>query len=214
MSHLALLFVGAVLLINGLVFLGRVDARSAVPVNLLTGSLLLLTALLQVAALSGTEEDGHLLVFGAAGFALFGFTYLTVGGNALAGGSGAALSWYCGWAACVAGVLAVINVLGAEDPRMAWLWGAWAVLFLSFFLAGVVPAPGLVAGAGILAVLQSITTATIPALLMAGEVWAEVPVAAVAVTQLLGIAIYAGCAVHAWRQMDRPEVQSVVAAGK
>lgn len=66
MSDLALLFVGAVLLVNGLVFLERVDGKAAIPVNLLTGGLLLFTAILQILEVDTTSPDYAATAFGAA----------------------------------------------------------------------------------------------------------------------------------------------------
>lgn len=198
MSDLALLFVGAVLLVNGLVFLGRVDGKAAIPVNLLTGGVLLVTAMLQVAAADPAAPDYSAVAFGAAGFTLFGFTYLIVGGNSLFGGSGAALGWYCAWAAGIAAVLAVVNFTSADGTAMGWLWAAWSVLFASFFLALVSNAGYLTSAAGVLAILQSFSTATIPALLMLNGSWDTTPVLIIAVGQILVVIAYLGAAVG-WR---------------
>lgn len=194
MSSIALLFVGAVLLVNGLVFLGRVDAKAAIPINILAGSLLVLTALLQVAAVSPTSPDYRMVAFGAVGFTLFGFTYLTVGANSLFGGTGTALGWYCGWAALIAATLATVNFASFTDPRLAWLWVAWSVLFLSFFLALISGNHQLGYAAGILAIIQSVTTASIPGLMMIDESWSTLSITMIATVQILGIIAYAAAA--------------------
>ncbi|MCS5480847.1 amidase substrates transport protein [Corynebacterium sp. YIM 101645] len=195
MSSIALLFVGAVLLVNGLVFLGRVDAKAAIPVNLLVGALLVLTALVPAVTLSATAPDFRSAAFGSVGFLLFGFTYLTVGANSLFGGTGTALGWYCGWASMIAAVLATVNFTGSADPLMAWLWAAWSALFLSFFLALVGGGPETGQAAGTLAVLQSVTTASVPGLLMIDGSWATTSVTLVAVVQIVAVLVCAGVAV-------------------
>jgi putative amide transporter protein len=195
MSSIALLFVGAVLLINGLVFLGRVDAKAAIPLNFLVGAFLVLTALLPAATLSATAPDFRSAAFGAVGFTLFGFTYLTVGANSLFGGTGAALGWYCGWASAVAAVLAAVNFAGAMDPLMAWLWAAWSALFLSFFLALIGGRPEVTRAAGVLAILQSVSTASAPGLLMIDGSWATTSVTLVAIAQIVVVLVAVGAAV-------------------
>uniref|UniRef100_UPI003525231A AmiS/UreI family transporter n=2 Tax=Nocardiaceae TaxID=85025 RepID=UPI003525231A len=74
MVPVALLFVGAVLLANGLVFLDRVTPRSAVAINLLTGALLVGTALVLLLPSDSAPPDGLASAVAAGGFALFGFT--------------------------------------------------------------------------------------------------------------------------------------------
>lgn len=190
MSNVALLFVGAVLLVNGLVFLGRVDGRAAIPINLLAGSTLVLTALLLVASVEPDSPTSATTTFGAVGFALFGFTYLTVALNSLLGGSGSALGWYCGWAAIIATVLAMINFSDGAAPQMGWLWASWALLFISFFLALIVPGAWWTPSAGILAILQGFTTATIPALVMIGGSWDTTSLVVIGMVQISVAAIY------------------------
>lgn len=185
MSNVALLFVGAVLLINGLVFLGRVDGKAAIPINLLAGSTLVLNALVLVMSVEPESPAATATTFSAAGFTLFGFTYLTVAMNSLLGGSGQALGWYCGWAMVIAAVLALINFSNGTAPQMGWLWASWALLFASFFLALIVPGAWWTTSAGVLAVAQGFTTATIPALMMIAGSWdttSPVPIGAVQIT--------------------------------
>lgn len=190
MSSIALLFVGAVLLVNGLVFLGRIDGKSAIAINFLAGSLLVLTALLQVSTVSPDSPEYRMMAFGAVGFTLFGFTYLTVAVNSIFGGTGTALGWYCGWAAVIASVLAVVNFAGSADALIAWLWVSWSVLFFSFFVALITGTERLGAAAGILAIIQSVTTASAPALMMLDGYWSTTSTTVIAIVQLVGISVY------------------------
>lgn len=192
MSSLALLFVGAVLLVNGLALLGRVDARAAVPINLITGAGLVTASL--IIAIPASSGD-RLELFGAVGYGLFGVTYLTVAGCTLLRADGRALGWYCAWASATAVILATINVT-AGDARMALLWAAWAVLFFAFFLSGCAAAPRWDMAAGVLAIAQSITTATAPSLLMIDGAWNTVPLGWVAAAQLAGVVVAVAVAVR------------------
>lgn len=193
MSSLALLFVGAVLLVNGLVLLGRVDARAAVPINLITGAGLVTASLIIAIPAGGSDR---LELFGAVGYGLFGVTYLTVAGGTLLRADGRALGWYCAWASATAVVLAAIN-LTSGDARMAWLWSAWAVLFFVFFLSGCAVAPRWDVAAGVLAIYQSVTTATVPSLLMIDGAWNTVPLGWIAAAQMAGVVLAAAVAVRA-----------------
>lgn len=193
MSSVALLFVGAVLLINGLVFLGYVDGKAAIPVNLLAGSAVTLNAVLLIMSLDPDSAASPQITFTAAGFALFGFTYLTVAMNSLLGGSGKALGWYCGWATVIAAVLSAINFSEGAAPQMGWLWASWALLFASFFLALIVSGHRWTASAGVLAVAQGFTTATIPALMMIGGSWDNTSPALIGAVQIIVAVIYVVC---------------------
>ena len=199
MSDLALLFVGAVLLVNGLVFLERVDGKAAIPVNLLTGGLLPFSALLQILEVDPTSPDYAATAFGAAGLSIFGFTYLTVGGNSLFGGSGTALGWFYVWAAGIAAVLAMVNFTLTGNVSMAWLWSAWSVLFTAFFIALTSQAVYLTKAAGVLAILQSVSTATIPALLRISGAWESTSVLLIAIVQIAVVATYIAAAMY-WRR--------------
>lgn len=191
MVPVALLFVGAVLLVNGLVFLDRVTPRSAVAINLLTGALLVGTALVLLLPSDSASPDGLASAVAAGGFALFGFTYLTVAINSLSNAPGAGLGWYCGWAGAVALFLSMVHFVQLGDARLAWLWLAWAVLFAAFFLALTTPAAEWAGKAtGMLTVMQSLSTASIPAALMLTGKWDDTPVLAVAVTQIVVVIVY------------------------
>ena len=88
MGSVGLLYVGAVLAINGLMLLGHVEARSAAPLNLFVGALQVVTPTYLIFTSGGDAAT----ILGASGIYLFGFTYLYVGINLLAGldGTGSA----------------------------------------------------------------------------------------------------------------------------
>jgi hypothetical protein len=175
MSSVGLLFVGAVLFVDGLLFLGKVDPKAAASLNLFVGALQ--TAIpFWLLVHARTPDD----VFGAAGLFLFGFTYLYVGINNLAGFSGAGLGWYAAWVAVLAALFGVTAIVRYDDLATGLLWLQWSVLWGLFFLVLALGVERLTAPAGWLTVIQSFTTCTIPGfLLLLGE-WDRVPVWAIA----------------------------------
>lgn len=208
MVPVTLLFVGAVLLVNGLVFLDRVTPKSAVAINLLAGALLVGAALPLVLPADTGTSDGLASAVAAGGFALFGFTYLTVATNSMSNAPGEGLGWYCGWASAVALFLSMVHFLQINDSQLAWLWLAWAVLFFAFFLALATPAAQWIGPAtGRLTVLQSLSTASIPAALMLTGTWSDTPVFAIAAAQIVVVVIYVLQVASAW-QRHKPTATS------
>ena len=189
MSSLALLFVGAVLLVNGLTFIGVIQPRSGIPINLFAGGTLLLAAI-PLAWTSIESSDTRAALYSAVGFALFGFTYLGVAIGALLSADNRGLGIYCGWAAGIAGVLAYVNATTFSDPALSVLWSSWVLLFLAFCIALTRSAIFWSYAAGVLAVYQAFSTATIPALLLIHESWSSVPVLPLVLIQVAGAIIY------------------------
>lgn len=90
MGNVGLLYVGAVLFVNGLMLLDIVPARSAAVLNLFVGALqcVLPTVMLVMAA------GDPAAVLAASGLYLFGFTYLYVGIVNLAGLEPQGIGWF------------------------------------------------------------------------------------------------------------------------
>ena len=89
-ASVGLLYVGAVLFINGIMLLGWLDAKSAAPMNFFVGGLQVLTPTYIIFTANGNQDT----ILAASGLYLFGFTYLYVGINLTAGldGTGLGLS--------------------------------------------------------------------------------------------------------------------------
>lgn len=198
MISVALLFVGAVLLVNGLLLRGAVSARSAAPINLLTGSLLAVAALHLALSVRPLEATADPVLWIAAGFLLFAFTYLFVGLNALVGADDIGVGWYCLWAALIAALLSTVQFAEFNDPRMGLLWASWCVLFSAFALALLSRWAWAAQAAGTLAVIQALTTATFPALMMLNGSWEGLSVPALAILQSLALVGYGYQAYGAW----------------
>ncbi|MFB6102172.1 MAG: AmiS/UreI family transporter [Haloplanus sp.] len=127
---MGLVYVGAVLIVNGLWLLGYGDGDDVAILNFLTG---LITFLIAVwwgffpEASAGTP-------FNAAGTLLFSFTYLWVGANAWRGiDDQRGFGWYCLFVAALAAPTGFL-VFQAGDIGLAALWWIWAVLWFTFWV--------------------------------------------------------------------------------
>jgi putative amide transporter protein len=177
MSSVGLMFVGAVLFINGLLFLGKVDAKGAATFNLFVGALQVAIPFYLIATAATTDE---LLL--ASGIFLFGFTYLYVGISNLAGQEPAGLGWYSCWVAIMAAAFGVTEIVKFDEPTIGLLWLQWSVLWGLFFLILALGYERLTTVTGVLTVILAFTTCTIPGyLLLLGE-WSRVPTWAVLAT--------------------------------
>lgn len=169
MASVGLMFVGAVLLINGLLFLGKVDPKGAGTFNLFVGALQ--TAIPFYLITTAKTTDDILL---ASGIFLFGFTYLYVGVSNLAGQLPVGMGWYFGWVSIMACAFGVTEIVKFSDPTIGLLWLQWSVLWGMFWLVCALGKARLTALTGWMTVIMSFTTCTIPGyLLLIGE-WGHV----------------------------------------
>ncbi|RJO77564.1 transporter [Nocardia panacis] len=161
MANVGLLYVGAVLLINGLMLLGIVPNRSAAVMNLLVGALqcVVPTALLIQA------HGEQTAVLAASGLYLFGFTYLYVGIGTYIDCAPQGLGWFSAFVAVAAVVYAGISFGISHDPVFGVIWLSWAVLWALFFLVLGLGREKLTGFAGWTAVLLSQPTCSLPAFL-------------------------------------------------
>ncbi|MEU5695858.1 AmiS/UreI family transporter [Actinosynnema sp. NPDC020468] len=161
MGDVGLLYVGAVLLLNGLVLLGRVPARSAAVFNLFVGGLQCVTPTVLIVQAHGDADA----VLAASGLYLFGFTYLYVGVVNLAGLEAEGIGWFSLFVACAAVVYSGIAFFRTGDPVFGVIWLAWALLWALFFLIFGLGEERVTRFAGWAVVLLSQPTATVPAFL-------------------------------------------------
>ena len=130
MGSVGLLYVGAVLFVNGLMLLGYVSGKAAAAMNLFVGGMQVIFPTLTLLT-SGGDPD---VILSASGLFLFGFTYLYVAWNQLTGASGEGLGWFSLFVALCAVVYGLINLIRVNDPVAAVMWFSWAVLWWLFFL--------------------------------------------------------------------------------
>ncbi len=160
MLGVALFFIGAVLIVNGIGLTGRIEGRDAAPFNLLVGLLALFTN-----AIGLIRGELAADFFGAAGGLLFAFTYLYLCVVQWFGLKGVGFGWYCLFVAISALPFAAV----AGDWRVIGMWLIWASLWFLFFVAlGLGKSLRFLAG---YTVLVGIVTCWIPGLLMLMGKW-------------------------------------------
>lgn len=132
---MGLVFVGIVLVVNGIWLLGKGDGRDVAILNFFVGGLLFLAAIWwafgQLWAFGEYQEAD---AFTAAGTLLFSFTYLWIGANAIRGiEDQRSFGWFCIMVTVVAIPTGVL-VWDIGDVGLAALWWIWAVLWATFWL--------------------------------------------------------------------------------
>lgn len=190
MAAVGLMFVGAVLFVNGLLLLGKIDAKGAGTFNLFVGALQTAIPFYLIATATTTSD-----ILLDSGIFLFGFTYLYVGISNLAGQPPIGLGWYSAWVAIMAAAFGITNIVKFHDPTIGLLWLQWAVLWALFWLLLGLGITRLTPLTGWLTLILSFTTCTIPGfLLLLGEwghvrTWLVLAVMAATVAAVLPIGI-------------------------
>lgn len=158
---LSLLFVGAVLTLNGLWMMRRISEREIVVINLTAAGITGVVALL---AMAGAQTLAD--VKGAALTLLFSTTYLWVGVNRLTGSDGRGLGWFSLFVAITVLPEAVVTLRHAPDVMTVWMglcWACWAGLWFLYFLLLALKLP-LDRATAIATLASGILTAWLPAL--------------------------------------------------
>ena len=167
MASVGLLYVGAVLILNGLMLLGYVDARAAAPLNFFVGGLQVITPTYLIFT-SGGDAD---TILAASGLYLFGFTYLYVGFNLLGGLDGTGLGWFSAFVAACALVFAGLNFGRLDDAAFGVIWLYWAVLWALFWVVLGLKREEWTRFTGLVAVVAGVFSAAIPAFMLLTGVW-------------------------------------------
>ncbi|MFI0404431.1 AmiS/UreI family transporter [Actinomadura sp. 3N508] len=130
MASVGLLYVGAVLFVNAVMLLGRVDPKAAGVLNLFVGAMqVVFPTILLIQA--GTDTAA---ISFAAGIYLFGFTYLYVGIGNLAGIDSTGVGWFSLFVSVSAIVFAAVNFFDVKDYPFGVIWLSWSFLWFLFFL--------------------------------------------------------------------------------
>lgn len=172
-----LLYVGAVLCVNGLWLVGQaresdgvlqMHGREVAVLNFFTGGVGVFTAgtLIVLGAASGDLVS----VRGGAYILLFAFTYLWLAVNNLISAGSHAFGWYCLFVAitAVAAGYQTLRTMPEGSDASLYLginWLLWAVLWFLFFLLLALDRP-IAKFVGILTVLEAIATAWVFGLLL------------------------------------------------
>jgi hypothetical protein len=168
MAAVGLLFVGAVLFINGAMLLGWVDAKSAAPINYFVGALQIITPTYIIFTANGDVDT----ILQAAGLYLFAFTYLYVGLNLSFGLDGTGLGYFCFFVVLSAVVYSALNFFRFNDPAFGVIWLYWAYLWALFFVVLGLKRENLTRYTGAVCLIQGWVTGWIPAFLLLTGVYA------------------------------------------
>lgn len=167
MGNVGLLFVGAVLFLNGVMLLGWVDAKSAVPLNFFVGALQVVTPTYLIFTANGDPD----VILGAAGLYLFGFTYLYVALNLAFDLDTTGCGHFCAFVVACALVFSGLNFGRLHDTAFGVIWLNWAFLWLLFFLVLGLNLDRLTRYTGAVCAIQGGVTGTIPALMLLTGKW-------------------------------------------
>jgi hypothetical protein len=182
MGNVGLLFVGIVLLVNGLNSLGLVPARSAGVLNLFVGSL---QVVLPTIILIQNSTDAAVINATWPTY-LFGFTYLYFGFNLLYKLEPEGFGWYSAFVAAIAGYYALISI--QSDPVFAVIWLTWAIMWTLFFLLLALGKSQLTRFTAWFLILLGIPTCTVTALVQFQGLWSTEPAAGLAALGALAVA--------------------------
>jgi len=186
MGAVGLLYVGAILFLNGTMLLGWIDSKSAAPLNVFVGILQVVTPTYLIISADGDMNQ----ILAASGLYLFGFTYLYVAWNLLGGLDGSGLGVFSLFVAIVAVVYAAIN-FNLSDPVFGVIWLYWSFLWLLFFYLLGRKREELGRYTGAVAAIQGWVTGAIPAILiMTGRI-ADIPAEGLAITlAIFGVVVF------------------------
>jgi len=167
MGSVGLLFVGAVLFLNGVMLLGKVDPRAAAVFNLFVGALQVFTPTYLIIS-AGNDARG---VLAASGIYLFGFTYLYVGIGLLAGLDSTGVGYYSLFVAITALGYSFVNFHIFDDYPFGVIWLYWAFLWFLFFLLLGLKLERLTAYVGWVTAIEGWVTGVIPGFLLLSGYW-------------------------------------------
>ena len=182
MGSVGLLFVGIVLLVNGLNSLGIVPARTTAVLNLFVGSL---QVVLPTIILIQNSTDAAVINATWPTY-LFGFTYLYFGFNLLYKLEPEGFGWYSAFVAAIAGFYALISI--QSDPVFAVIWLTWAIMWTLFFLLLALDKSQLTRFTAWFLILLGIPTCTVTALVQFQGLWSTEPAAGLAALGALTVA--------------------------
>lgn len=174
MGNIGLFFVGIVLLVNGLVTLNIVPARSAAILNLFVGTMqVLLPTIILI------QSAGDPVILNATWPTyLFGFTYLYYGLGILLNLEPQGLGWFSAFVAVVALYEAATSL--ATDPIFAVIWLCWATMWTLFFLLMALNKASLSRFTGWFLVWLGIPSCSVSGLFLLNGAWNTTPAAGAA----------------------------------
>jgi len=194
-GNVGLLFVGAVLFINGLMLLQKVDAKSAAVFNLFVGALQVLTPTYLIFVADGDPRK----ILAASGLYLFGFTYLYVGIGLFAGLDTTGVGYYSLFVAIAALGYSFVNFRLFRDQPFGVIWLYWAFLWFLFFLLLGLKLERHTAYVGWVTAIEGWVTGVIPAFLLLSGYWKHPTETAIALAAF-GVLVFGAL----WPMTHRP----------
>jgi len=161
---LALLYVGAVLFLNGIWVMGYIEDKEIAVINVFVGTLTLLISLFL--AFGPGADAGSIKA--AAFTLLFTFTYYWVAWNRWNGANGRGLGWFCFFVGITV-IPITLQAFGEAsstwDVWFALCWASWAVLWLLFWALLALEKP-IAKMTGVICAAQGVYTGWVPGYLL------------------------------------------------
>ncbi|HEX5567057.1 MAG TPA: AmiS/UreI family transporter [Streptomyces sp.] len=167
MANVGLLFVGAVLFMNGLMLLGKVDPKAAAVFNLFVGALQVVTPTFLIFTADGNTRA----ILAASGIYLFGFTYLYVGIGLLAGLDTTGVGYFSLFVSIMALGYSYVSFRVLGDRPFGVIWLYWSFLWFLFFLLLGLKLASLTPFTGWVTAIEGWVTGAIPAYLLLAGYW-------------------------------------------
>ncbi|GAA4623448.1 AmiS/UreI family transporter [Actinoallomurus vinaceus] len=167
MANVGLLYVGAVLFLNGMMLLGKVAPKAAAMLNLFVGAMQVVFPTVLIA----TAGKDTRTILAASGLYLFGFTYLYVGIGLLTGIDTSGVGYFSLFVAVMAVGYAIVNFRILRDPPFGVIWLYWAFLWFLFFVLLGLKVEGITTYTGWVTAIEGWVTGAIPAILLLCGYW-------------------------------------------
>ena len=169
MLGVVLLYVGIVLINNGIARLTDVDNKSASVMNFFVGALSITINIITIVHGDFTLMNDIGDFYSAATGLLFGFTYSFVAVNSVFNLDPRLYGWYSLFVAINSIPAAWIEFSVNGDWRMAIIWVLWGILWLTGFIENVLEKK--LNFVPYLAIFEGIVTAWIPGFLILTNLW-------------------------------------------
>lgn len=170
MLGIILLYVGIVLISNGVARLSGINDKSIAVMNIFTGGLSLILNIISIGYGVASSQSTEFFYASGTGL-LFAFTYLYTAINTIYDLDQRLYGWYSLFVAInaiPAGILAFQGYGG--NSIYGWIWFCWGILWLTGFIETVLK-KNLGKFVGWLGVIEGIATAWIPGFLMLVNLW-------------------------------------------
>jgi len=169
MDQIGLLLSGAALFLNGLMLLGKADEKNVAMYNLFVGVFQVIAPFYLII----TSDQSNWVLFDKTAIFLFGFTYLYVGMTVLKDMKGTGLGYYSLWVSVIALVYVAVSLVRYQDVTNALTWVLWSFLWFLFFVLNT-SKKDVSKFVGTVAVVQSWTTLTLPAIFSLTGIWKSI----------------------------------------